>query len=105
MSLVPSVTELILAEFLYVQYEDDTKPIYLYINSIGTTKGGEKLGYETKAFAIYDVISHYLELLNSRDKYGQAMKSTFVIISWILYMSSCLHGMRSSGEIFFRRPR
>ncbi|KAK1356464.1 ATP-dependent Clp protease proteolytic subunit [Heracleum sosnowskyi] len=58
MSLVPSVTELILAEFLYLQYEDEEKPIYLYINSTGTTKGGEKLGYETEAFAIYDVMSY-----------------------------------------------
>ncbi|KAH7514270.1 hypothetical protein FEM48_Zijuj11G0070900 [Ziziphus jujuba var. spinosa] len=74
MSLVPSVTELILAEFLYLQYEDEQKPIYLYINSTGTTKvvnalsskltrfrnlfpyDGEKLGYETEAFAIYDVM-------------------------------------------------
>ena len=38
MSLVPSVTELILAEFLYLQYEDADKPIYLYVNSTGTTK-------------------------------------------------------------------
>lgn len=58
MSLVPSVTELILAEFLYLQYEDEQKPIYLYINSTGTTKGGEKLGYETEAFAIYDVMRY-----------------------------------------------
>ncbi|KAJ0769708.1 putative endopeptidase Clp [Helianthus annuus] len=58
MSLVPSVTELILAEFLYLQYEDDKKPIYLYVNSTGTTKGGEKLGYETEAFAIYDVMRY-----------------------------------------------
>ncbi|XP_062073873.1 ATP-dependent Clp protease proteolytic subunit-related protein 4, chloroplastic [Humulus lupulus] len=58
MSLVPSVTELILAEFLYLQYEDADKPIYLYINSTGTTKGGEKLGYETEAFAIYDVMGY-----------------------------------------------
>ncbi|KAL3331031.1 hypothetical protein AABB24_034703 [Solanum stoloniferum] len=58
MSLVPSVTELILAEFLYLQYEDEDKPIYLYINSTGTTKGGEKLGYETEAFAVYDVMSY-----------------------------------------------
>ncbi|XP_010258730.1 PREDICTED: ATP-dependent Clp protease proteolytic subunit-related protein 4, chloroplastic-like [Nelumbo nucifera] len=58
MSLVPSVTELILAEFLYLQYEDDQKPIYLYINSTGTTKGGEKLGYETEAFAVYDVMRY-----------------------------------------------
>lgn len=40
MSLVPSVTELILAEFLYLQYEDEEKPIYLYVNSTGTTKVG-----------------------------------------------------------------
>ncbi|XP_054823015.1 ATP-dependent Clp protease proteolytic subunit-related protein 4, chloroplastic [Prosopis cineraria] len=60
MSLVPSVTELILAEFLYLQYEDDQKPIYLYINSTGTTKGGEKLGYETEAFAIYDVMRYVM---------------------------------------------
>ncbi|KAL7243387.1 hypothetical protein ACSBR1_015729 [Camellia fascicularis] len=57
MSLVPSVTELILAEFLYLQYKDEEKPIYLYINSTGTTKDGEQLGYETEAFAIYDVMS------------------------------------------------
>ena len=38
MTLVPSVTELILAELLYLQYEDKTKPIYLYINSTGTSK-------------------------------------------------------------------
>ncbi|KAI7994650.1 hypothetical protein LOK49_LG11G02268 [Camellia lanceoleosa] len=38
MSLVSSVTELILAEFLYLQYEDEENPIYLYINSSGTTK-------------------------------------------------------------------
>ncbi|KAG2315266.1 hypothetical protein Bca4012_066105 [Brassica carinata] len=38
MSFVTSVTELILAEFLYLQYEDEEKPIYLYINSTGTTK-------------------------------------------------------------------
>lgn len=58
MTLVPSVTELILAEFLYLQYEDDQKPIYLYINSTGTTKDGEKLGYETEAFAVYDVMRY-----------------------------------------------
>ncbi|CAN6894407.1 unnamed protein product [Brassica oleracea] len=62
-------TELILAEFLYLQYEDEEKPIYLYINSTGTTNclrefyfltfhNGEKLGYDTEAFAIYDVMGY-----------------------------------------------
>lgn len=40
MTLVPSVTELILAELLYLQYEDSKKPIQLYINSTGTSKVG-----------------------------------------------------------------
>ncbi|XP_073125092.1 ATP-dependent Clp protease proteolytic subunit-related protein 4, chloroplastic isoform X2 [Henckelia pumila] len=39
-------------------YEDEEKPVYLYINSTGTTKGGEKLGYETEAFAVYDVMRY-----------------------------------------------
>lgn len=58
MCLVPSVTELMLAEFLYLQYEDAEKPIYMYINSTGTTKNGEKLGYETEAFAVYDAMRY-----------------------------------------------
>ena len=37
MSLVPSVTELLLAEMLYLQYEDRNKPVFMYINSTGTT--------------------------------------------------------------------
>lgn len=36
--LVPAVTELIVAELLYLQYKDRQKPIYLYINSTGTTR-------------------------------------------------------------------
>jgi len=58
MSLVPSVTELMLAEMLYLQYEDSNKPIYMYINSTGTTKTGERFGYESEAFAIYDTIQY-----------------------------------------------
>lgn len=58
MTLVPSVTELILAELLYLQYEDNKKPIYLYINSTGTSKEGQKYGYDTEAFAIYDTIQY-----------------------------------------------
>ena len=35
MSLVPAVTELMLAELLYLQYDNPNKPIYMYINSTG----------------------------------------------------------------------
>ena len=44
MSLVPSVTELIMAQLLYLQYEDPVKPIYMYINSTGTTKASYVTG-------------------------------------------------------------
>lgn len=32
MNLVPAVTELVLAQFLYQQYEDASKPVYMYIH-------------------------------------------------------------------------
>jgi len=35
MSLQPSVTELMMAELLYLEYDDKAKPIYMYINSTG----------------------------------------------------------------------
>lgn len=58
MSLVPAVTELMLAELLYLQYDNPTQPIYMYINSTGVTKSGGKLGYESEAFAIYDTMRY-----------------------------------------------
>lgn len=35
MTLVPAVTELLLAELMYLQYDSPTKPIFMYINSAG----------------------------------------------------------------------
>eukprot|EP00892_Ulva_mutabilis_P011862 jgi/Ulvmu1/9048/UM005_0141.1 len=58
MSLVPSVTELIMAELLYLQYDNAVNPINMYINSTGVTKGGPRLGFEMEAFAIYDVMMY-----------------------------------------------
>jgi ATP-dependent Clp protease protease subunit len=84
MSLVPAVTELMLAELLYLQYDNPNKPIYMYINSTGVgvrcyiqnilglslyynkqnklgiivQRGGDKLGYEAEAFAIYDTMRY-----------------------------------------------
>lgn len=59
MPLVPAVTELIIAELLYLQYEDPEKPIRIYINSTGTSSySGEPVGFETEAFAICDTISY-----------------------------------------------
>ncbi|KAI7842527.1 hypothetical protein COHA_003881 [Chlorella ohadii] len=58
MSLVPAVTELVLAEMLYLQYDNPNRPIYMYINSTGVIKGSGKLGYESEAFAIYDTMRY-----------------------------------------------
>ncbi|XP_042049674.1 ATP-dependent Clp protease proteolytic subunit-related protein 3, chloroplastic-like isoform X2 [Salvia splendens] len=57
MPLVPAVTELIVAELMYLQWMDPKEPIYLYINSTGTTRDdGETVGMDTEGFAIYDAM-------------------------------------------------
>jgi ATP-dependent Clp protease protease subunit len=59
MPLVPAVTELIIAELLYLQYQDPDKPIRIYINSTGTSHyNGEPVGFETEAFAICDTMNY-----------------------------------------------
>ncbi|KAL6781230.1 CLPR4 [Auxenochlorella protothecoides x Auxenochlorella symbiontica] len=58
MPLMPQVTELMLAELLYLQYESVTAPVFMYINSTGVAKGAGKLGYEAEAFAIYDTMCY-----------------------------------------------
>ncbi|MDG2991255.1 ATP-dependent Clp protease proteolytic subunit [Candidatus Synechococcus calcipolaris G9] len=59
MPLVASVTELIVAQLLYLQYDDPEKPIRIYINSTGTSRyDGEPIGFETEAFAICDTIQY-----------------------------------------------
>jgi ATP-dependent Clp protease, protease subunit len=59
MPLVPAVTELIIAELLYLQYEDPEKPIKIYINSTGTSSySGDPIGFETEAFAICDTMKY-----------------------------------------------
>ncbi|KAF6142631.1 hypothetical protein GIB67_015117 [Kingdonia uniflora] len=57
MPLVPVVTELVVAQLLYLQWTDPKAPIYLYINSTGTTRDdGETVGLESEGFAIYDAL-------------------------------------------------
>ncbi|XP_068663242.1 ATP-dependent Clp protease proteolytic subunit-related protein 3, chloroplastic-like [Aristolochia californica] len=57
MPLVPAVTELVIAELMYLQWMDPKDTIYLYINSTGTTRDdGETVGMETEGFAIYDAM-------------------------------------------------
>ena len=47
------VTELIIAQLLYLEFDNPEKPIYFYINSTGTSwYSGDAIGFETEAFAI-----------------------------------------------------
>jgi len=61
----PDVSELIIAQLLYLNYESAEKPVTLYINSTGssikssTAYSGElKIGLETDAFAIADCMQY-----------------------------------------------
>jgi len=59
------VTELIIAQLLYLNYESADKPVTMYINSTGSTMknntryiGEQKVGMETDAFAIADCMQY-----------------------------------------------
>nr|GMD90358.1 ATP-dependent Clp protease proteolytic subunit-related protein 1, chloroplastic [Ipomoea batatas] len=57
MPIVPAVSELLVAQFLWLDYDNPTKPIYLYINSHGTQNEKKELvGSETDAYAIADAM-------------------------------------------------
>lgn len=44
--LVPAVTELIVAELMYLQWLDPKEPVYIYLNSTGTTRDdGETVSF------------------------------------------------------------
>lgn len=81
MPLVPAVTELIIAELLYLQYEDPDKPINIYINSTGTSSySGEPVGFETEAFAICDTIKYIKPPVNTIC-IGMAMGMSAMLLS------------------------
>ncbi|KGN43854.1 ATP-dependent Clp protease proteolytic subunit-related protein 1, chloroplastic [Cucumis sativus] len=76
MPIVPAVTELIVAQFMWLDYDNPTKPIYLYINSSGTQdENRELVGSETEAYAIADMMSYCksdVYTINLAMAYGQA---------------------------------
>lgn len=56
MPLVPSVTELVIAQLLYLNYQN-SQTITMYINSPGTNSpDGRAFSYDTEAFAIADTM-------------------------------------------------
>lgn len=56
MPIVPSVTELVIAQLLYLNHRNPDQMITLYINSIGTNAPDGKAHYDTEAFAIADTM-------------------------------------------------
>lgn len=59
MQLVPAVTELVISELLWLNYNNPEKQIYVYLNSIGSqTPDGQAVGFETEAYAILDTLGY-----------------------------------------------
>ena len=96
------VTELIVAQLLYLQFDDPDKPIYFYINSTGTSwHDGNMIGYDTEAFAICDTIS-YIKPPVHTICIGQAMGTAAIILA------SGTKGFRASlphARIVLHQPR
>lgn len=76
MPIVPAVTELIVAQLMWLDYDNPSKPIYLYINSSGTqNEKMETVGSETEAYAIADTMAYCkseMYTVNCGMAYGQA---------------------------------
>ena len=75
------VTELIIAQLLFLEFDNPDKPIYFYINSTGTSwYTGDAIGFETEAFAICDPL-RYVKPPVHTICIGQAMGTAAVILS------------------------
>ncbi|XP_022927727.1 ATP-dependent Clp protease proteolytic subunit-related protein 1, chloroplastic [Cucurbita moschata] len=76
MPIVPAVTELLVAQFMWLDYDNPSKPIYLYINSPGTqNEKMENVGFETEAYAIADMMAYCkpdVYTINCGMAFGQA---------------------------------
>ncbi|EFA73689.1 Peptidase S14, ClpP [Raphidiopsis brookii D9] len=75
------VTKLIIAQLLYLKFDNPEKPIFFYINSTGTSwYTGDAIGYETEAFAICDTID-YIKTPVHTICIGQAIGTAALILS------------------------
>jgi ATP-dependent Clp protease, protease subunit len=75
------ITRLIIAQLLYLQFDDPEKPISFYINSTGTAwYDGQTVGFETEAFAVCDTLS-YIKPPVHTICIGQAVGAAAMILS------------------------
>lgn len=59
MPLVPQVTELVISELLWLNYSNQQKPVFVYINSIGSqTADGQAVALDQEAYAILDTLGY-----------------------------------------------
>eukprot|EP00929_Paragymnodinium_shiwhaense_P008041 TRINITY_DN111969_c0_g1_i1.p1 TRINITY_DN111969_c0_g1~~TRINITY_DN111969_c0_g1_i1.p1 ORF type:complete len:323 (+),score=86.56 TRINITY_DN111969_c0_g1_i1:58-1026(+) len=84
--ITSEVTELIIAQLLYLNYESADKPVTMYINSTGSTiknntryVGESKVGMETDAFAIADCM-RYIKPAVSTICIGQGLGSAAMLL-------------------------
>jgi ATP-dependent Clp protease, protease subunit len=74
-------TKLIIAQLLFLQFDNPEKPIYFYINSTGTSwHTGDSIGFETEAFAICDTLN-YIKPAVHTICIGQAMGTAAMILA------------------------
>ena len=101
-----NVTELIIAQLLFLEFDNPEKPIYFYINSTGTSwYTGDAIGFETEAFAICDTL-RYVKPPVHTICIGQAMGTAAVILSGgtrgqraaLPHASIVLHQPRSGAQ-------
>jgi ATP-dependent Clp protease, protease subunit len=96
------LTQLLIAQLLYLQFDNPDKPIYFYINSTGTSGyDGRPVGFETEAFAICDTLG-YIKPPVHTICIGQAMGAAAMILA------SGTKGCRASlphATIVLQQPR
>lgn len=66
MPINSAVAELMVAELLWLQFESETKPCFIYINSPGLiTEGRQLVGLDTEGFAIVDTMAYVNAPINT----------------------------------------
>ncbi|CAD7699772.1 unnamed protein product [Ostreobium quekettii] len=81
MPLVAQVTELVISELLWLNYNNPEQAIYVYINSVGSqTPDGQTVGFETEAYAILDTMA-YIRPQKYTVVVGQAFGNAAMILA------------------------
>lgn len=81
MPLVAAVTELVISELLWLNYAQPDKPVYMYINSMGSqNEMGEAVAFEQEAYSILDTMN-YIKCDVFTLVIGQAMGNAAMLLA------------------------